>query len=74
MAKDRERKLAHWLFVHKGKTIKEIQTQVDVSQKTLSGWIKKYNWKAERTALLSNPQQRIENILMAYNFNIIRPK
>ncbi len=62
MAKEQERKLAHWLFVQKGKSLKEIKEQVNVSMKTLSAWVNKYNWKAERTALLSSPEQRIDNI------------
>ena len=62
MAKTEERKLAKWLFVHKGKTFKEIAVEVGVSAKTITQWSQKYNWKAERTAILSNPEKRIENI------------
>ena len=62
MAKEQERKLAKWHYVQKGKNLKEISLIVNVSLKTLSNWANKYNWKAERSALLSNPLQRIDNI------------
>ena len=62
MAKTEERKLAKWFYVHKGKQFKEIAIEVGVSAKTITQWAQKYNWKAERAAILSDPRQRIENI------------
>lgn len=62
MAKDRERRTAHILYVEQKKTAKEVAELVGVSEKTLSDWVTKFNWKAERDARNTSPTQRINNI------------
>jgi len=64
MAKDRERKTARILFVEQRKTAKEISQLLNVSEKTLSGWINADDelWKKERDARNTSPTQRISNI------------
>lgn len=60
MAKDKEREVARKLYVELGKSQKEIAEDLDVQPKTVGDWVKKYNWKAERTALLNNTKNRAE--------------
>jgi predicted transcriptional regulator len=62
MAKDRERRTAHILYVEQKKTAKEVAELVGVSEKTMSDWVTKHNWKAERDARSTSPTQRINNI------------
>jgi enoyl reductase-like protein len=64
MAKDRERKTARILFVEQRKTAKEIHQLLNVSEKTLSGWINADDelWKKERDARNTSPVQRISNM------------
>ncbi len=61
MAKDTERKLARQLYM-KGKMQKEIALTVGVQEKTVSGWVNKYNWKSEREARFSSSKKQIRNI------------
>lgn len=62
MAKERERKTAHILYVEQKKTAAEVAVLVGVSEKTLSAWVIKYNWKNERDARNTSPYKRIENL------------
>ncbi|MBN2814970.1 MAG: helix-turn-helix domain-containing protein [Bacteroidales bacterium] len=62
MAKERERRLAHILYVEQKKTAKEVAEMVGVSEKTLSDWVTKFNWKTERSARNTSPSQRIANL------------
>lgn len=62
MAKDRERRTAHILYVEQKKTAKEVAELVGVSEKTMSDWVTKFNWKTERDARNTSPTQRINNI------------
>jgi len=62
MAKERERRTAHILYVEQKKTAKEVADLVGVSEKTLSDWVTKFNWKTERDARNTSPTQRIGNI------------
>lgn len=62
MAKEKERRTAHILFVEHDKTAKDISALVNVSEKTLSAWINKYGWKQERDARVLSPYKRQENI------------
>lgn len=62
MAKERERRTAHILYVEQKKTAKEVAELVGVSEKTLSDWVTKFNWKTERNARNTSPTQRIKNI------------
>lgn len=62
MAKERERKTAHILYVEQKKTAAEAAALVGVSEKTMSAWVIKYKWKAERDARNTSPYKRIENI------------
>ena len=62
MAKERERRTAHILYVEQKKSAKEVAELVGVSEKTLSDWVTKFNWKTERNARNTSPTQRIANI------------
>lgn len=62
MAKERERRLAHILYVDQKKTAKEVAEMVGVSEKTLSDWVAKFKWKTERDARNTSPGKRIANI------------
>lgn len=62
MAKERERRTAHILYVEQKKTAKEVAELVGVSEKTLSDWVVKFKWKTERDARNTSPYKRIENI------------
>ena len=62
MAKERERRTAHILYVEQKKTAKEVAELVGVSEKTLSDWVSKFKWKTERDARSTSPTQRINNI------------
>lgn len=62
MAKDTERKTAKLYYVDHNLTAKETAIRVGVTEKTISEWIRKYHWKAERDARNSSPAKRINNI------------
>ena len=61
MAKKQERTIAKQLFIQ-GKTQKEIAALVDVQEKTIGEWVKKFGWKSERDARMSGSKNQIENI------------
>lgn len=60
MAKEKERELAHQLFVKFNKNQKEIAFDLSVTPKTVGVWAEEGNWKAERTALVNNTHNRAE--------------
>ena len=60
--KERERKTARILYVEQGRTAKDIAELINVAEKTISTWVKKYAWKSARTARITNKDNRIENI------------
>ncbi|MDQ8012033.1 MAG: hypothetical protein REI96_06275 [Flavobacterium nitrogenifigens] len=60
MAKDKEREVARKLFIELNRSQKDIALDLDVTEKTVGDWVKKGNWKAERTALVNNTQNRAE--------------
>lgn len=62
MAKKKEQELAKRYFVDFFKTQKEIAEDLGVTEKTVSSWVTKYNWKALRDAKLNNSTTRAENI------------
>lgn len=64
MAKEKEKKLAHILFVEQRKTAKEISQLISVSEKTLSNWINTEGgrWKKEQRARNTSPSERVANI------------
>ncbi|MBV5336897.1 MAG: hypothetical protein J0653_02600 [Deltaproteobacteria bacterium] len=62
MAKEKEKKLAHILYVEQGKDACEISTLVKVSEVTLSKWVREGAWKIERDARNSSPHLSIGNI------------
>ena len=61
MAKENERKLAKQLFIQ-GKNQKEIAVVVNVRESTVSSWVAKYGWKAERDARLGSSKNQLRNI------------
>jgi predicted transcriptional regulator len=62
MAKDKQRKTAHILFVEQNKTQLEIAQLLGVTTKTINTWVKEGKWKEEQDARSASPQRRIENI------------
>jgi len=61
MAKDKERATAKALFM-KGKPQKDIAHLVNVQEKTINSWCKKYGWKQQLEAKLNGNNSRIENL------------
>ncbi|KAB8153414.1 helix-turn-helix domain-containing protein [Kordia sp. TARA_039_SRF] len=61
MAKEAQKTRAKELYIQ-GNTNKLIAEKVGVTQKTISSWIKKFNWEAERNARLTSKETDIENI------------
>ena len=62
MAKDKEKKLAHILYVEQGKDACEISPLIKVSEATLSKWVRDGGWKIERDARNSSPHLSVSNI------------
>ncbi len=62
MAKEKEKKTAHILFVEQGKTRKDIAHLINVSEKTVGQWVEKGGWEKERAARQASPTRRMENI------------
>lgn len=60
--KTKEMSTARFMYVEQGKDGKEIAAAVRVSENTISSWIKKGHWKAERDARVNSLSQRAENI------------
>lgn len=60
--KSKERSSARFMYVEQGIEGKEIAAKLNVSENTLSGWVTKYGWKAEREARINSLSQRAENI------------
>ena len=63
--KKNERKTARILFVEQHKSQKEISGLLNVTEKTVSAWVQKYNWKTERNARVQSQQNRTINIRLA---------
>jgi uncharacterized protein YjcR len=61
MAKDNQRRVAKELFLQ-GKNQKEIARLVNVQEKTMGEWVKKYAWKEERDARLNNAKSQAESL------------
>lgn len=59
--KDKERILARDLFVNLGKNQKEIADALEISEKTVGKWAKDENWKAARTAKMTNMDTMLAN-------------
>lgn len=62
MAKDKQKKTAHILFVEQNKTQLEISNLLGVTTKTVNTWVREGRWKEEQDARSASPQRRIENI------------
>lgn len=62
MAKEKEMQLAHHYFVEKGKTAKESAALAGVGEQTMSKWVNKFGWKAEREARALSASARTANI------------
>lgn len=59
---DSKRRVAKHMYVHQGKTAKEIAEVLSVAQKTIGEWVKKYNWREEKNSREVAPQKRRENL------------
>lgn len=62
MAKEREQQQAYYYFVEKQKTAKETAHLIGITEKTMSAWVAKFGWKAEREARALSSVNRAENI------------
>lgn len=62
MAKLKEQKIAHILYVEQGKDAVEISSLIKVSEVTLSKWVREGAWKTERDARNSSPHLSVANI------------
>jgi transposase len=62
MAKEKERRTAHILYVEQGKKANEIADLIGVAEKTIGEWVAKGAWKEERTARQASPAKRSDNI------------
>lgn len=63
MAKEygNKRKIAHHYYVEKRYTAKQVAEMLDITQKTVGEWVKKYAWKEEREAREISARNRDEN-------------
>jgi hypothetical protein len=64
MAKEKERRTAHILYVEQGKTAKEVSELIGCAEKTIGEWVAKFGWKEERSARQASPAKRADNIKM----------
>jgi hypothetical protein len=64
MAKEKERRTAHILYVEQGKTAREVAELIGCAEKTIGEWVAKYGWKEERSARQVSPAKRADNIKM----------
>lgn len=60
--KAEERAAAKHYYVNQHLEQKEIAKRVGVSERTVSEWVNKYAWKAERDAKLNTSKDRLEKI------------
>lgn len=60
--KERERRLAHTLYVKERKSAKECAQMVGVTERTIGEWVSKYNWKEQRDALVNAPDSLVKNL------------
>ncbi|MET4080096.1 transposase [Pedobacter sp. UYP30] len=50
------------LFVHEGKTNREISKLIDVSENSLTVWSKLYNWSADREKVFNNKMKCADEV------------
>ncbi len=60
--KDKEREVARIMYTKQGLDARTIAGRLNLNIKTVYRWIKQYNWQALRSAELTKPTQRLENI------------
>ncbi len=64
MAKEKERRTAHILYVEQGKNAREVAELIGCAEKTIGEWVAKFGWKEERAARQASPAKRSDNIKM----------
>lgn len=62
MAKDKEKSVAHLLYVEHHLSQKEIADKVGVQEKTVSIWVNENGWKEERHARVNGPRKQVEDL------------
>ncbi|OGX23339.1 MAG: hypothetical protein A3K54_00030 [Omnitrophica WOR_2 bacterium RBG_13_44_8] len=62
MAKEKERRTAHILYVEQAKNAHEISDLLGIPEKTIGQWVAKGSWKEERAARQASPAKRAGNI------------
>jgi hypothetical protein len=67
MAKEKDHQLAYYYYVEKQKTAKETAPLVGVTEATMSKWVNKFGWKAQREAKALSHANRAENVRQVIN-------
>lgn len=58
---DNKRKIAHHYYVEKGYTAKQVAEMLDITQKTVGEWVKRYAWREEKEAREISATNRNKN-------------
>jgi transposase-like protein len=59
MTIEQKKEFAKLLYVRERLTQKEVATRAEVSEQTMSKWVKEYNWEKLRRSLLVTKQEQI---------------
>lgn len=62
MAKDKEKRIAYDYYTKQGLTAKAIADIINVTEKTISQWVAKGNWKSLRDAHINSEENQMSNI------------
>ena len=62
LSRAKKRELAKQIYLRDNLTLKEIADMVDVSQKSLSKWVKEEKWDTEKSAYTITREQQIQRI------------
>jgi transposase len=61
-AKDKEKLLAHELYLQTNKTIEEIASIVGVNRLTVGGWVKEGKWKTIKEVQKQTPERVVQSM------------
>lgn len=62
LSRAKKRELAKQIYLRDNLTLKEIADMVDVSQKSLSKWVREEKWDTEKSAYTITREQQIQRI------------
>jgi transposase-like protein len=60
--KPEQKEKAHYLYLTTNKTQKSIAYAVDVSEQTMSGWVREGNWAEEKKRKYYSPEEEIHHL------------